>query len=205
MAAYAGVIVVWGDPVTAYYEHREQAHLAHALDTAGASFVVHQRVLAPKHAGLPDVTGAARAWARQLRPGQPVGRLVIPKLGMSQIVVQGTSSGDLDRGPGHYTATSVPGLKRLTAVAGHRTTFGAPFRHIDRLTAGDTITFHLPYGTFVYRVTRHLVVRSDDWSIIKPHGFDELVLSACHPLYNASHRWVVFARLATVQRPDGHL
>jgi sortase A len=57
----------------------------------------------------------------------------------------------------------------------------------------------------VYRVTGHRIVRSDDWSIIKPHGYDELVLSACHPLYSASHRWVVFARLAAVHPKEKHL
>jgi sortase A len=144
------------------------------------------------------------AWKAQLQSGEPLGRLVIPALGVSQVVVQGTGTGDLERGPGHYAITSVPGLGRVSAVAGHRTTFGAPFRHLDKLEVGDTITFALPYGTFLYRVIGHKIVRSDDWSIIKQHGFDELVLSACHPLYSASHRWVVFARLAAVNPKESH-
>jgi sortase A len=203
LAAYAAVIVVWGDPVTAYYEHRQQAHLSRALERSSASFVHQQervQIQSPHH--VRNVTPAARAWAAQLHPGAPFGRIVIGRLGISQVVVQGTSSGDLQRGPGHYATTSVPGLKRVTAIAGHRTTFGAPFRHIDNLRAGDLIALQLPYGTFSYRVTGHRVVSADDWSIIKAHGYDELVLSACHPLYNASQRWVVFARLVRVS-PKG--
>jgi sortase A len=85
------------------------------------------------------------------------------------------------------------------AIAGHRTTFGAPFRHIDDLESGDLITLEMAYGTFRYRVFAHEIVRDNDWSILRPRGFDTLVLSACHPLYGSSHRWIVYARLAAVE------
>jgi len=205
VAAYAAVIVVWGDPVTALYEHHEQKHLSHRLQAAGSVFVTHQQVPVAHAPGAAALTRLATVWRHDLEIGGPVGRLLIPRIGVSQIVVQGTGSGQLDRGPGHYPQTFLPGLGKVTAIAGHRTTFGAPFRHIDNVRAGDLITFRLPYATFVYRVTGHRIVRSDDWSIIKPHGYDELVLSACHPLYSASHRWVVFARLAAVHPKEKHL
>jgi sortase A len=119
------------------------------------------------------------------------------------IVVQGTDWwSDLSKGPGHYTQTTVPGLDRTVAIAGHRTTFGAWFRHIDSLRAGDPIILQTPYATFRYRVQYHRVVKSNDWSIIRPQGYERLVLSACHPLYSASHRWVVFAR-AYSETPRG--
>ena len=89
------------------------------------------------------------------------------------------------------------------AIAGHRTTFGAPFRHIDDLRRGDPITVALPYATFHYRVFAHEIVQSDDWSIIRDRGFDTLVLSACHPLYSAEKRWVVYARLVQVDPAGG--
>ena len=118
-------------------------------------------------------------------------------------MVQGTDwLSDLSKGPGHYTQTSVPGLGRTVAIAGHRTTFGAWFRHIDSLRNGDPISLQTPYGTFRYRVQYHRVVKSDDWGIIRPQGYERLVLSACHPLYSASHRWVVFAR-AVSETPRG--
>jgi sortase A len=205
VAAYVGVILIWGDPVTAIYEHYEQHHLAHKLEANSGTFAVTHHVSVTQAPSAAVLAKLATDWRKSLQIGQPVGRLVIPRLGLHQVVIQGTDSSELDRGPGHYPNTFLPGLGRVTAVAGHRTTFGAPFRHIDNLRTGDLITFALPYATFVYRVTGHRVVRSDDWSIIKPHGYDELVLSACHPLYSASHRWVVFARLAAVRPKEKHL
>ena len=83
----------------------------------------------------------AHRYAAGLKDGHPFGRLNIPRLGLSVIVVQGTDwLNDLSKGPGHYTQTTVPGLGRTVAIAGHRTTFGAWFRHIDSLQAGDPIT-----------------------------------------------------------------
>jgi sortase A len=89
------------------------------------------------------------------------------------------------------------------AVAGHRTTFAAPFRRIDRLREGDGIEVEMPYGTFHYRVTSHRVVDDGDWSIVRGVGYEQLVLSACHPLYSAEQRWVVFARLDAITLPGG--
>jgi sortase A len=205
VAVYATVIVMWGDPVTALYEHHEQAHLSHRLASSGSAFVAQEKVPAAHAPGKVELAHLAAAWRHGLEGGGPVGRLLIPRIGVSQVVVQGTDAGQLNRGPGHYPQTFLPGLGKVTAIAGHRTTFGAPFRHINSVHPGDLITFRLPYATFVYRVTGHRIVRSDDWSIIKPHGYDELVLSACHPLYSASHRWVVFARLAAVHPKEKHL
>jgi len=90
------------------------------------------------------------------------------------------------------------------AIAGHRTTYGAWFRHIDEIRDGDTITLEMPYAMFTYRVQTHRVVPNTDWGIITPQGYERLVLSACHPLYSASHRWVVFARAVSVTLPGKH-
>jgi sortase A len=118
------------------------------------------------------------------------------------VVIEGTSEGDLKKGPGHYNArsgrrTSVPGLGGVIAIAGHRTTYLHPFRHIDDLRPGDGITLVMPYGTFRYRVYYHRIVDSREWRILRPRRFEKLVLTACHPLYSASHRLVVYARLKT--------
>ncbi|MEZ5099340.1 MAG: class E sortase [Thermoleophilia bacterium] len=146
---------------------------------------------------------AERVTAR-LGQGRALGRLVIPRLGLRTIVVNGTRwAEDLSRGPGKYEQTVLPGLGGLTAIAGHRTTFGAPFRHIDDLEAGDPISLELPYGTFRYRVVGHRIVDKADWSIIRPRGYEALVLSACHPLYSAAQRWIVVARLASVELRSG--
>ncbi len=148
------------------------------------------------------VRAVALRFSRQAHAGQPIGRIEIPRIGTSKVFVNGTDWGaDLSRGPGRYPQSSWPGLGKVTAIAGHRTTFGAPFRRIDELTRGDRIQLRMPYGTLTYRVFAHEVVLSNDWGILHKRGFDTLVLSACHPLYSASHRWIVFARLVSVAAP----
>lgn len=209
--AYGTAVLVWHDPLTDLYTRYEQHKLADDLEHAwpdyqtghlGSGFDGNDAArLAAVRA---QVAEAARDFQRRLRDGKPMGRLVIPRMDLNVIFVHGTSwARDLSKGPGHYEQTSVPGLGKTTAIAGHRTTFGAPFRQIDRLKAGDEVVIRLPYGRFRYRVLGHRVVASDDWSIIRARGFDQLVLSACHPLYSASHRWVVFARLTEVSPSAG--
>ena len=86
-------------------------------------------------------------------------------------------------------------MTRTVAIAGHRTTYLAPFRHIDALTSGDRIVLKMPYGRFTYVVQyRKIVLPSALW-VTKTMGYDRLVLSACNPLYSAAQRIIVFARL----------
>ena len=225
--AYGATVYFWKDPITSLYASWKQSQLTGTLDESFAKYrssadfsSLSALSLKPAASGS-DVAStapskpstleleqaihrAAQHYFSRLQPGQAIGRIVIPKLGIDPVFVNGTSwADDLSRGPGRYPQTSVPGLGKVTAIAGHRTTFGAWFRNIDSLKPGDPITLELPYGTFHYRVFGYRIVDNDDWSIIKPRGFDTLVLSACHPLYSASHRYVVFARLAKVDIPDG--
>jgi sortase A len=181
----------------------------------GSSSPVEPAETEPPHEPVADETAvleashqaierAAQRFFDELETGVPLGRIIIPKLDIDPVFVNGTRWGaDLSRGPGRYPETFLPGMGRVTAIAGHRTTFGAPFRHIDRLEAGDEIVLDLPYGTFHYRVVEHEIVANDDWSIIEPREFETLVLSACHPLFSASQRWIVYARLSAVDTPDG--
>ena len=85
------------------------------------------------------------------------------------------------------------------AIAGHRTTYLAPFRHINEIEDGDEIRLEMPYAAFTYEVTRHEVVDPGDVEILEPIGYDQLVLTACHPLYSAAQRWAVFARLTRIE------
>ena len=136
--------------------------------------------------------------------GKALGKITIPRIDVNAVFVQGTRWGpDLSQGPGHYAQSSLPGVGRTTAIAAHRTTFGAWFRNIDDLKAADTVALRLPYATFHYRVFGHKIVDNGDWSVIRYRGFDTLVLSACHPLYSASHRWIVFAALYRVEPVKG--
>lgn len=181
LLAWIGVTLVWGEPVTALKASRAQAEL--------------RSELAQRDVGRGEQRAAA--YRRGLRPGDAAGRIVVPRLGLSSVFVEGTSTKDLARGPGHYPITALPGLGGTVAIAGHRTTYLQPFRHIDDLRAGDPITVRMPYGTFGYVVTGHRIVDDTDWSILKRRPYEQLVLTACHPLYSASQRYVVFARLAS--------
>jgi sortase A len=191
-------------PVTDVYTRYQQHKLSGQLDR---EFEAWRPVEDPGNsiaARASAVAQEARRFQRRVRLGQPLGRIEVPKLGVHAVFVQGTRwTQDLTRGPGHYERTSFPGLGKTVGIAGHRTTFGAPFRHIDRLDPGDAVVLQLPYGTFRYRVFAHEIVDSDDWSVIRKRGFDTVMLSACHPLYGSSQRWIVYGRLIEVKPRGG--
>jgi sortase A len=133
-------------------------------------------------------------------PAQPEGEVTavieIPDIGLTKAVVEGVSVEDLKKGPGHYPETPLPGQEGNAAIAGHRTTYGAPFRRIDQLKPQQVITIDMPDGRFVYRVEQTKIVDDQDLSVLEPVGHQRLMLSACHPLYSAAERVIVFARLA---------
>jgi sortase A len=221
LVVYAAMVVFWRDPVTSIYtayEQREmrsqlgqtfetwQAGARAELGTPPASPGTHGAAAVAPEISSADVLSSARRLARRFaavergHTGRPLGRIRISRIGLSSIVVENTDYwGSLSKGPGRYEQGSFPGLGQTTGIAGHRTTFAAPFRHIDSIRVGDPIVLQMPYGTFTYRVLRHRIVDNGDWTIMRKVGFDELVLSACHPLYSAAQRYVVFARLQSVK------
>jgi sortase A len=160
------------------------------------------RLEAQALAGLDDqrrrIAFLARSLQRRTAPGDAIGRLKIARLGANFVLVKGSAPADLRKGPGTYDGTPLPGVPGTAAIAGHRTTYAAPFRHLDRLRPGDRITVQMPYATFTYRVQRTRVVAADALWILRRAAQDRLVLSACHPLFSAAERIVVFARLAAV-------
>jgi sortase A len=193
----AGLTLVWQEPVTALYAHVQQSRLDDRLtkiEHASAAPVARAAASTPNPQERLDA--AARAFGHRVHPGDPIARLRIPRLGLSAVVVQGTAGSDLSKGPGHYPKTPFPGERGTVGIAGHRTTFGAWFRHIDKLKPGDAIRVAMPYGNFTYRVQRTRIVPSDALWITNKVSYNRLVLSACHPLYSATKRIVVFARLA---------
>lgn len=173
LIADAGMTLAWQEPVSAFTAGRQQTKLKQAL-------------LDPPRRVLEE---------RPLR-GDAIGRIELPALGRSYYVVQGTDTDDLRKGPGHYPETRLPGKGGTTAIAGHRTTHGAPFRTIDKLKRGDRVVLEMTKGTFTYRVQKTRIVDPSETSVKRNVGYDRLILSACHPLYSAAQRIVVFARLA---------
>ncbi len=138
---------------------------------------------------------------RPLR-GDAIGRIELPTLGRRYFVVEGTDTADLRKGPGHYSDTPLPGKPGTVGIAGHRTTNGAPFRTIDRLRKGDRIIVDLTSGRFVYQVEKTRIVAPTEVSVKRSVGYDRLILSACHPLYSAAQRIVVFARFSRREAPQ---
>lgn len=134
-------------------------------------------------------------------PGDAIGKITLPTLDKSYLVVEGTDTGDLRKGPGHYDDTPLPGQRGTVGIAGHRTTHGAPFRPIDKLERGDEIIVDTVDGRFIYSVERTRIVDPTDLSVKKRVGYDRLILSACHPLYSAAQRIVVFARFERREAP----
>ena len=193
----AGVTLVWQEPVSAVYARLQQDRLADELVELERAPLepAEQRALER----IPDprrrLAFRARALERRLDPGDPMGRIVMPAIGVSEVFVEGTDADDLRTGPGHYAQTPLPGEPGTVAIAGHRTTYGAPFRDVDKLDRGDRIELRMPYGRFVYRVERTRIVEPTETSVIDRVDHDRLVLSACHPLYSAAQRIIVFARL----------
>jgi len=133
--------------------------------------------------------------------GAPVGVLRIPKIGLDKVIVEGTTTDDLRQGPGHYTGTPLPGEQGNAAIAGHRTTYGAPFYNLDLLAAGDSIDVTTVQGAFTYRVTRTVVVNPGDTSVVANTSTPELTLTTCNPRFSASQRLVVHAELTTTPAP----
>ena len=137
---------------------------------------------------------AAARYRVQLERGDAVGRLSVPRLDLNAIVVEGTDSATLTKGPGRYTKSYVPGEGELIYIAGHRTTYGAPLARIDRLREGDEVRLEVPYGTFVYRVSSHVIVPASDIERLESSGREEIALQACHPRFFATERYIVYAR-----------
>jgi sortase A len=173
LIADAAVTLLWQEPVSAVVANREQGRLR--------EFLVHP---------------PPRVIRKMPLKGDAIGRIRIPAIGVDDYVVEGTDVENLRKGPGHYPNTPLPGQHGTSAIAGHRTTYGAPFRRIDDLGRGQRIVVDMPYGHYVYRVERTRIVIPTDLSVLRRVGHDRLILSACHPLYSASERIVVFSRLA---------
>jgi sortase A len=200
LALLDGVItLVWQEPVSAIYATFEQEHLRGALRAVERAppTPVERHTLASLSDQQARITFLARELERHAGDGGAVGRIVIPSIGANFVVVKGTSTEDLQGGPGVYRETALPGVPGTTAIAGHRTTYLAPFRHIDALRPGNRILVNMPYARLTYTVIGKRVVEPTNVeAAVGQVGYTRLVLSACTPLYSAAKRILVYARLA---------
>ncbi len=150
---------------------------------------------------VPEVTTTTSAptpLAPFVAEGDPIAQIRIPRIALDTIVVQGISRTDLRRGPGHYPDTPLPGQEGNAAIAGHRTTYGAPFGALDLLEVGDRIFTRTAQGTFTYEVYEaNLIVQPTDVQVLEPDSLHPatLTLTTCNPKYSAAQRLVVKAFL----------
>jgi sortase A len=197
------VTLVWQDPLTMLQARASQRRLAGQL----AALEREPRLTAARRPPA-DAAGQVRHLQAQafrraarreqrLATGQPLGQIVIPRIASRFVFVQGSDDAAIRLGPGHYPYTSLPGQPGTVGIAGHRTTYLAPFRHLDALHRGDRIRLLMPYGTFTYRVISSNVVSPQDTAVLRRVGHEHrLALTACTPLYSAAQRLVVTALLS---------
>ncbi|HEX8803976.1 MAG TPA: class E sortase, partial [Acidimicrobiales bacterium] len=187
------VYQLWG---TGIREAQAQSSLQNEFDrTLADAGVEEEEASAPAPDTSTPVSTAPVPPPPPPEGGDAVAHLLIPRIGVDKIVVQGVTLDDLKRGPGHYPDTPLPGQPGNAAIAGHRTTYGAPFNRIDELQPGDEILITTVQGSFEYAVTGQQIVSPTQVEVLEQMGDNRLTLTACHPKYSARQRIVVTARL----------
>ncbi len=207
-----GLTLAWKEPLSSIYgsfQQREAEDELTALEDRFPSEDLLRRALSEDELSE-RVRVLADAFEEEVKRGEGIGRIIIPRIGLNVVVVEGTDTASLQKGPGHYTlanaeelaeqgdGSAFPGQGETMGIAGHRTTYLAPFRRIDEIEPGDEITLQMPYAAFTYTVEKHEIVDPDAVEIVKNVGYDRLVLTACHPLYSAAQRYAQFAKLTDV-------
>ena len=214
VALDVGVTLVWGEPLSGLYAKFEQNQAQGELDDLKRAFPgaadleaaasaedleARVGILADRFAASPDV-----------KKGKGIGQIEIPAINLDGTFVEGTDTASLQRGPGHFSASpdpevrrqgdgsAFPGQGKTVGIAGHRTTYAAPFNRMDDIEPGDEITLDMPYATFVYVVQKVDIVEPTEIGVVRNVGYERLVLSACHPLYSAAQRIITFAKLKEI-------
>jgi sortase A len=194
LLAEVAVTLVWQEPLSALSARGEQNELSERLREAeSAALAAPTGSVAGKGGGR--AAWLARDYGRHAAPGDPLGRIEIPSLGVGYVFVSGASRDELRKGPGHYQGTALPGERGTVGIAGHRTTYLAPFRRIDELRRGDAIVVRMPYGRFRYRVEGSMVVSPRSTTPLRRVRHDRLALTTCTPPFSAAKRLIVTARL----------
>jgi sortase A len=197
LLADAVATVVWEEPITAVFAQERQKALERKLTAIENAPVDASTLKLVKNAITKEKRMAilAEDLRRRTASGDPLGRISIPRLDKKFVFVGGTGLESLKKGPGHYANTWLPGQKGTVGIAGHRTTYLAPFRRIDRMRKRDRIVLTMPYGRFTYSVESMQVVSPTRTTVLRSVGHDRLVLTTCTPPHSAARRLIVMARL----------
>lgn len=197
IAAEVIVTVLWQEPFSALSAKREQSALSQKLAVQERAASGGQGLAVARRASPAQMAVPAQRLERRTPIGEPLGRISIPKIGAKFVFVSGTGEGSLKKGPGHYRDTVLPGQHGSVGIAGHRTTYLAPFRDLDRVRRGDLLTVKMPYGVFTYRTEGSLVVPPSDARPLRQIQHDRLVLTTCTPPFSAAKRLVVTGNLVS--------
>jgi len=195
--ADAAATFAWKEPLSTLYSSLRQRAADDQLDSLRDDFLADPALKEVDPGG--GSKQLADLFSRRLEGGRAIGRIRIPDVDIDYVVIEGTGTADLQKGPGHYPDTALPGQGRTIGIAGHRTTYGAPFNAIDEIDEGDEVTLEMPYGTFTYRVSGTKIVDPSAVEIVDDVRRERLVLTACHPLYSAAQRYAVFADLTETE------
>jgi sortase A len=188
---------VWG---TSIQESNTQSGLRAQLQKEANSAEIRHALAAVVALGkLPTGPPVTAPRTEDPPEGDPIGDIRIPVIGINQVVVEGTNTPDLRKGPGHYIGTPLPGQGGNAAIAGHRTTYGHPFYNLDSVKVGDPIVLTTLQGIFVYDTTKSFVVSPSDTHVITNVFSDVLTLTTCNPRFSAATRLIVQAKLAHSQ------
>jgi sortase A len=214
VAMDVGLTLAWEEPLSSIYATYKQNEAEDQLKELERAF--------PDAADFDAARGATSleervailadrfATSDQVETGNAIGRIKIPAIDLEIVVVEGTDTASLQRGPGHYTpsddvdtrrqgdGSAFPGQGKTVGIAGHRTTYKAPFNKMDDLEPGDEITLEMPYATFDYEIQKVDIVDPTEIGVVRNVGYERLVLSACHPLYSAAQRIITFAKLKEI-------
>ena len=210
--ADVGVTLAYKEPLSSVYGAIQQGKADEQLDELKAGFPAAGDLEAAARLGSIKERAEflAGRFEDEVETGKGIGRIEIDAIDLDIVVVQGTDTASLQRGPGHYTpsddagtrragdGSAFPGQGETIGIAGHRTTYLAPFRRLDELERGDELVLEMPYATFTYEVSKTEIVDPSEFEVVRNADHERLVLTACHPLYSAAQRWVVFGRLARI-------
>jgi sortase A len=204
----AGIVILtdvamtlaWKEPLSTIYGSIQQGKAEDELSALEDDFPSASDLQTVSQIEDPEqrVDRLADLFSERVKSGEGIGRIKIGDIDLDTVVVEGTSTAPLQKGPGRYPDTAFPGQGKTIGIAGHRTTYLAPFRHINEVEDGDEIVLEMPYGTFTYIVEKHEIVDPSQVEIVDDVGYERLVLTACHPLYSAAQRWAVFAKLSEI-------
>jgi sortase A len=194
--ADVAVTLAWKEPLTSLYATVLQSGAKDDIASLESDF---PSATARNQAQLRrEVHRLANRFEGEIEQGQGIGFIRIPAIEADYALIEGIDLDELESGPGRYSSAALPGQGETIAVAGHRTTFLAPFRQIDELERDDEVTIEMPYARFTYSVERARVVEPYELEVVRPVGRERLVLTACHPLHSAAQRYVVFAELEEI-------